>query len=223
MLSGHEEDEMGMLLDQNRGSFLQGIQNQRDELVRKRLDEIDKWKTEGGWANQRNTDTNLAHERMQKGVNETSIFTNAANNDALAGVRGAQAINYGAHTGNLNANTDESKFKLGMLSDVRPEALANMKITYGMNTTLNTGEMDTRLESNYKARNARMLAMPQWDQPYQKASPNATEGFGSNMWRSIINKPFPDDAVMKDRMKTDAANEDYYNQNPMARPKKWWN
>lgn len=116
MLSGHEEDEMGMLLDQNRGSFLQGIQNQRDELVRKRLDEIDKWKTEGGWANQRNTDTNLAHERMQKGANETSILTNAANNDALAGVRSADA---GATNQKVEFNKEFKPFALaGARQDV---------------------------------------------------------------------------------------------------------
>jgi hypothetical protein len=118
---------------------------------------------------------------MQYGPGGASDRTNASTVEATriqsAGVEGLR----GAQAGLAKAGRGMSEFQLEQAEKVGPDALAQAKSIYGLNTAVNQRELLEEQDKSYNALKARTKTMPEYDTPYTRTTPE-TRG------RSILQK-----------------------------------
>jgi hypothetical protein len=123
------------------------------------------------------------------------------------------------------AQANESKFKLGMARELRPEALAGARSNYGLNIAFNEGEKASRQDENYNRANVRALALPEHNIPYTKTTPDSSQGERSwltKLWQGDLfgTSPFKLDVNRKEeeaRRRRERMNESFLAQEPSYR------
>lgn len=120
------------------------------------------------------------------------------------------------------ALADESKFKLGMGQELRPEALASARSTHGINTALNQGEILNKQDEIFGKANTRALALPEHSIPYQKVAPTQDRGWAQKLWQGDLfgTNPMMSDINTKEnlrRKKIAGMNESFLAQEPSYR------
>ena len=126
-----------------------------------------------------------------------------------------------AQAGYYDTMTNEGKFKMGVAQETRPALIADINATRGLNTVTNQTAADNAGWDSYTKSKTRVAAMPQYDEPYQRATPFEPRGFFKKLWAGDLYNPFSEKNAMEE---TEAAkikkmNQSYYRMNPLAQPR----